>query len=74
MRKVSVFSGGKLHKPVMFGCLPMDPPRPLCGLVRMGEEPQWSAMPPSCEACDRAEEHLARQKEIHAKGQIEMDI
>ncbi len=54
MKKVSVRSANKLHRPVFYGALPMNPPRPLCGLVGMGEDPQWSSLEHFCEACDRA--------------------
>lgn len=72
MKKVSVRSAGKLHRPVFYGALPMDPPRPLCGLVGMGENPQWSSLEHHCEACDRLYNYQESKKVVEA--QIGMEI
>ena len=77
MEKNSVRSAGKLHQPVCsdkYPYKPWDPPYPLCGLVAMGEEPEWSPLPPNCEACERAQEYSAWQRSIPGQGQMEMDI
>ena len=72
MEKVSVYSAGRYHIPVMYGCLPINPPRPLCGLVRMGEEADWSDQEPNCEACARKQERDNRKKAVDI--QIGMEI
>lgn len=72
MKKVSVKSAGKLHRPVLYGCLPMDPPRPLCGMIGMEENPSWSALDPNCEACERMFAYKNRIKPINP--QTEMGI
>jgi len=50
----------------------MDPPRPLCGLVGMGENPQWSSLEHHCEACDRLYNYQESKKVVEA--QIGMEI
>ena len=72
MKKVSVKAASGFHRPVFYGALPRDPPRPLCGLIRMGEDPEWSPLDHLCDACDRLFEHNNRKKAI--KLQIEMEI
>ena len=72
MKKVSVKAASKLHRPVFYGALLRDPPRPLCGLIRMGEDPEWSPLDHLCDACDR--KFLHDQKKKALKLQIEMEI
>jgi hypothetical protein len=70
----SVRSAGINHRPARgakYPHPPLDPPWPLCGLVRKGEEPTWHWDTPSCEACDRAQ---AYERKMRAGKQAQMDL
>lgn len=67
MKKNSVRAAGKLHLPQTsdkYPHLPLGEPRPLCGLIGMGEDPEWSPLPANCEACERAKVYQTQQREI----------
>ena len=76
--KLSVRSAGKLHIPATYDQYPykpMDPPVPLCSMFMMGEVPEWSPMPPTCEACERAKILQDRRRELQPlPGQMVMDV
>ena len=71
-KKISVRAASKFHRPVFYGALPLEPPRPLCGLIRMGEDPVWSPLDHLCKACDRKYEYDNKKKSLEL--QIGMGI
>lgn len=67
MDKNSVRSGRRLHRPATYNNYPyepMEPPIPLCSSFVVGEDPEWSQMPPACDACDRAHESIERLRGV----------